>query len=332
MTNLLEVRDLAVQFHTHEGIVHAVNHISFSLAEGETLGIVGESGCGKTVSMLAVLRLLPFPVAEITSGKMLFLNDDLLKLSEEEIRHFRGAKLAMIFQDPMTSFNPVLPIGLQITEALMSHLNLSESQARVRAAELLEMVGIPGARERLKDYPHQFSGGMRQRAMIAMALSCSPKLLIADEPTTALDVTIQAQIVDLVKRLQNELGMAIVWVTHDLGLVARLASKVIVMYAGYIVEQASVTDLYRSPRHPYTLGLLGSLPRLDDDQGAMLTSIPGQPPDMIRLPLGCPFMPRCSFATLTCQEKNPALVDITPGHAAACWEVARTEGVWPHVG
>jgi oligopeptide transport system ATP-binding protein len=331
LAKLLEVKDLTVQFLTNEGVVHAVNHISFSIEEGETLGIVGESGCGKTVSMLAVLRLLPAPIAEITSGNIFFEDTNLLKLSEEEIRHFRGAKLAMIFQDPMTSLNPVLPIGLQITEALVSHFKMTDRQAQTRAIELLTMVGIPSAKERLKDYPHQFSGGMRQRAMIAMALSCGPKLLVADEPTTALDVTIQAQIVDLVKRLQSELGMAVIWITHDLGLVARLARRVIVMYAGYIVEQAPVRDLYHSPRHPYTIGLLSSLPRLDDDQDTALSSIPGQPPDMIKLPEGCPFLPRCRYATLICKSKNPSLDSLTTDHLAACWEVARTEGVWQDV-
>jgi oligopeptide transport system ATP-binding protein len=304
-----------------------VNHISFSIDEGETLGIVGESGCGKTVSMLAVLRLLPFPMAEIASGEMIFQDVNLLKLTEEEIRRFRGAKLAMIFQDPMTSLNPVLPIGIQITEALVSHFSMTDSQAQTRAAELLTMVGIPAAKERLKDYPHQFSGGMRQRAMIAMALSCGPKLLIADEPTTALDVTIQAQIVELVKRLQKELGMAVIWITHDLGLVARLARRVIVMYAGYIVEEAPVRDLYYFPRHPYTIGLLSSLPRLDDDRDTALSSIPGQPPDMIKLPPGCPFLLRCTYASPICQSKNPPLDQLAPDHLAACWEVARTEGV-----
>lgn len=331
MTKLLDVSDLSVQFKTNEGIVHAVNHISFSIEEGETLGIVGESGCGKTVSMLAVMGLLPVPMAEVPSGEIFFQDADLLKLTEEEFRHFRGAKLAMIFQDPMTSLNPVLPIGLQITEALTSHFNMNSSQAQARAVELLNMVGIPAAKERLKDYPHQFSGGMRQRAMIAMALSCGPKLLVADEPTTALDVTIQAQIVDLVKRLQSELGMAVIWITHDLGLVARLARRVIVMYAGYIVEEASVGDLYHFPRHPYTIGLLSSLPRLDDDREAALASIPGQPPDMIKLPMGCPYVPRCKYAISICQSKNPPLNELARDHFAACWEVARTEGVWQDV-
>ncbi len=331
MTKLLEVRNLTAQFKTNEGIVHAVNHISFSIEEGETIGIVGESGCGKTVSMLAVLRLLPVPIAEITSGGIFFQDTNLLKLTEEEIRRIRGAKLAMIFQDPMTSLNPVLPIGLQITEALVSHINMTGSQAQNRAVELLTMVGIPAAKERLRDYPHQFSGGMRQRAMIAMALSCGPKLLVADEPTTALDVTIQAQIVDLVKRLQNEMHMAVIWITHDLGLVARLARRVIVMYAGYIVEEAPVSDLYHFPRHPYTIGLLSSLPRLDDDREAALASIPGQPPDMIKLPQGCPFLPRCRYAVAKCQTNNPPLETLTPGHLAACWESARTDGVWKYV-
>lgn len=331
MEPLLEVRDLTTQFITPDGTVHAVNGITFTLDEGETLGIVGESGSGKTVSMLSVLRLLPQPAGRIEAGQIIFSGKDLLKLPDEEMRQIRGAKVAMIFQDPMTSLNPVLPVGLQITEAIGSHLSVNEHQARSRSIELLTMVGIPNAGERMSDYPHQFSGGMRQRVMIAMALSCNPSLLIADEPTTALDVTIQAQIVDLVKRLQGEMGMAVIWITHDLGLLARLARRVLVMYAGYIVEDAQVKELYRSPRHPYTLGLLGSLPRLDEDQAAMLTSIPGQPPDMITLPKGCPFAPRCSFATFHCQEENPNLSSVAPNHIAACWETARTAGVWQHV-
>jgi|WetSurMetagenome_2_1015567.scaffolds.fasta_scaffold30762_3 oligopeptide transport system ATP-binding protein len=330
LTNLLEVRDLSVEFQTHEGIVQAVNHISFSVVEGETLGIVGESGSGKTVTMLSVLGLLPVPMARVSSGQVFFMGEDLLKLPEENMRLVRGAKLAMIFQDPMTSLNPVLPVGLQISEAITSHLKLTKSQALSRTRELLELVGIPGAKDRLKDYPHQFSGGMRQRVMIAMAVSCGPRLLVADEPTTALDVTIQAQIVDMVKRLQKELDMAVIWITHDLGLVARLARRVIVMYAGYIMEQASVSDLYYSPRHPYTIGLLGSLPRLEDDGETMLTSIPGQPPDMIGLPAGCPFLPRCTYAVEKCKENNPLLSLIEPEHWVACAEVSRTQGAWKH--
>jgi len=319
MTALLEVQDLRTQFHTREGLVHAVNGISYQLDEGETLGIVGESGCGKSVGVLSLLRLIPEPPGKIASGQALFQGKDLLKMSPEEIRHVRGAQIAMVFQDPMTSLNPVLTIGRQLTEALELHMNMNKQQARDRAAELLSMVGIPQAADRLSDYPHQFSGGMRQRVMIAMALSCTPQLLIADEPTTALDVTIQAQIIDLVKRLRDELGMAIIWITHDLGIVAGLAKRVIVMYAGFIIEEAPVKDLYRDPRHPYTLGLLGSLPRVDETQHRRLVSIEGLPPDLLGLPPGCPFAARCVYRIDRCDKENPPLESVNPGHRKACW-------------
>lgn len=257
---LLDVQGLETTFKTPDGVVHAVNGVSFGLNEGETLGVVGESGCGKTVTMMSVLRLIASPPGKIVAGKAFFFGQDLLQISNEDIRHVRGAQISMVFQDPMTSLNPVLTIGRQMEEPLMLHIGMSQKQALARAAELLGMVGIPNAKERLNDYPHQFSGGMRQRVMIAMALSCSPQILIADEPTTALDVTIQAQITDLVKRLRDELGMAIIWITHDLGIVAGLAQRVIVMYGGYIIEEAPVRELYANPRHPYTIGLLGSLP------------------------------------------------------------------------
>ena len=259
---LLDVQGLETTFKTPDGVVHAVNGVSFGLNEGETLGVVGESGCGKTVTMMSVLRLIASPPGKIVAGKAFFFGQDLLQISNEDIRHVRGAQISMVFQDPMTSLNPVLTIGRQMEEPLMLHIGMSQKQALARAAELLGMVGIPNAKERLNDYPHQFSGGMRQRVMIAMALSCSPQILIADEPTTALDVTIQAQITDLVKRLRDELGMAIIWITHDLGIVAGLAQRVIVMYGGYIIEEAPVRELYANPRHPYTIGLLGSLPRV----------------------------------------------------------------------
>src|SRR5512136_3119743 len=262
-TPLLDVKGLETQFKTPDGIVHAVNRVTFSLQEGETLGIVGESGCGKSVTMLSLLQLIPRPPGKIASGTALLNGNDLLKMDEAEIRKVRGAQMAMIFQDPMTSLNPVLTIGFQLTEALELHLGMDKEKARQRAAELLTMVGIPQARDRLNDYPHQFSGGMRQRVMIAMALSCNPQVLIADEPTTALDVTIQAQIVDLVKSLRDELGMAVIWITHDLGVVASMAQRILVMYAGYIIEEAAAAELYTHPSHPYTLGLLGSLPRVD---------------------------------------------------------------------
>src|SRR5512133_3746108 len=263
MGDLLDVQGLETQFRTREGTVHAVNGVSFGLKEGETLGIVGESGCGKSVTVMSMLRLIPTPPGKVSAGKALFQGKDLLKMSDEEIRHIRGSQISVIFQDPMTSFNPVLTIGRQVAEPLEVHLGMSRNQAYERVTELMSMVGIPNPKDRLADYPHQFSGGMRQRMMIAMALTCSPQILIADEPTTALDVTIQAQIVELVKKLRDELGMAIVWITHDLGIIAGLADRVNVMYAGYIIEEAEVKRLYANPQHPYTLGLLGSLPRLD---------------------------------------------------------------------
>ncbi len=319
MAALLEVKDLKTQFHTREGLVYAVNGISYQMEEGETLGIVGESGCGKSVGVLSLLRLIPEPPGKIANGQALFQGKDLLKMSPEEIRHVRGAQIAMVFQDPMTSLNPVLTIGRQLTEALELHMGMNKQQARDRAAELLSMVGIPQAGDRLNDYPHQYSGGMRQRVMIAMALSCTPQLLIADEPTTALDVTIQAQIIDLVKRLRDELGMAIIWITHDLGIVAGLAKRVIVMYAGFIIEEAQVKDLYSDPRHPYTLGLLGSLPRVDETQHRRLVSIEGLPPDLLGLPQGCPFAARCVYRIDRCEKENPPLEPVSPGHWKACW-------------
>jgi len=319
MAALLEIKDLRTQFHTREGLVYAVNGISYELAEGETLGIVGESGCGKSVSVLSLMRLIPEPPGKIAGGQAVFQGKDLLKMSGEEIRHVRGAQIAMVFQDPMTSLNPVLTIGRQLTEALELHLGMSQQQSRERAVELLNMVNMPQSVGRLDDYPHQFSGGMRQRVMIAMALSCNPQLLIADEPTTALDVTIQAQIVELVKRLRDEMGMAIIWITHDLGIIAGLAKRVIVMYAGFIIEEAPVKELYSDPRHPYTLGLLGSLPRVDETAHRRLVSIEGLPPDLLGLPPGCPFAPRCVYAVDRCRKENPPLEPVSPGHYKACW-------------
>jgi oligopeptide transport system ATP-binding protein len=300
-------------------VVHAVNGITYHLKEGETLGIVGESGCGKSVGVMSIMRLIPMPPGKIVAGQVLFQGRDLLKVSDEEMRSVRGNKIAMIFQDPMTSLNPVLTIGRQVSEALELHLGMSRAEARQRTIELLEMVGIPSAGDRVDDYPHQFSGGMRQRVMIAMGLSCSPQLLIADEPTTALDVTIQAQIIELVKKLRDEIGMAIIWITHDLGVVAGLADRVAVMYAGFIVEEAPVKELYANPRHPYTLGLLGSLPRLDEQRGRRLTSIEGLPPDLIDLPRGCPFYARCNYRVDRCQAENPQLEPAGLNHTVACW-------------
>jgi oligopeptide transport system ATP-binding protein len=315
---ILKVEDLITRFYTPEGVVHAVNGVNFELGEGETLGVVGESGCGKSVTMLSIMQLVARPPGKIEQGKAWFHNKDLIAMDAEEIRSVRGAQMAMIFQDPMTSLNPVLTIEKQLTEPLLLHMGMTKKQARDRAVELMQMVGIPEPEKRLADYPHQFSGGMRQRVMIAMALSCNPQILIADEPTTALDVTIQAQIVDLVKRLRDELGMAIIWITHDLGVVARLAQRVIVMYAGFIIEQAPVNELYANPGHPYTLGLIGSLPRLDSDTHERLTAIRGAPPLLFQKPVGCPFSVRCNYAFDRCRE-NPPLMQIGPDHWVACW-------------
>jgi len=316
---VIQVKDLKTRFHTDDGTVHAVNGISYHVDEGETLGIVGESGCGKSVSVLSVLKLLPQPPAEINAAEIIFTGQDISNIPEDEMRDIRGSQIAMIFQDPMTSLNPVLTVGFQLMEPLKTHLGMTNDEARDRSAELLLLAGIPDANQRLEDYPHQFSGGMRQRVMIAMALTCNPILLIADEPTTALDVTIQAQIVDLVKRLRDQFGMSLIWITHDLGVVAGLADRVVVMYAGFIVEQAPVVELYGSSKHPYTIGLLNSLPRMDGNPGEKLESIEGAPPDLIALPEGCPFAVRCGFAKDICLEQNPPLVNISPEHKLACW-------------
>ncbi len=319
MTVILEVKDVVTRFRMSEKTVHAVNGVSFSLDEREILCVVGESGCGKSVTMLSLLRLIPEPPGDIVRGEANFLGRNLFELTAAELREVRGAQIGIVFQDPMTSLNPVLPIGRQIAEVLVEHLSLSHSQVRSRTIELLELVGIPHAESRVNNYPHQFSGGMRQRVMIAMALACNPKILIADEPTTALDVTIQAQIVDLVKRLRRELGMAVIWITHDLALVASLAERVVVMYAGFIVEQAPVKELFNNPRHPYTIGLMQSVPGMDDATGQPLASIAGAPPDMLRAPQGCPFAPRCSYVMDLCREENPGLLPVARDHVAACW-------------
>ncbi len=318
-SELLNVQGLETQFKTPEGVVHAVNGVDFTLKEGETLGVVGESGCGKSVSMLSILRLIQQPPGKIVAGEAMFRGQDLLKMTKEEIRHVRGGQISMVFQDPMTSLNPVMTIGKQLAEPLMLHLGLNKEQARDRSVELLEQVGIPHAADRLKDYPHQYSGGMRQRVMIAMALSCAPQILIADEPTTALDVTIQAQIVELVIRLREEVGMAIVWITHDLGVVASIAHRVNVMYGGFIIEESPIRDLYAHPSHPYTIGLLGSLPQIHEQRRQRLCSIEGMPPMLYKKPHSCPFSPRCRWVVEHCRLENPPLMPVGDNHRAACW-------------
>jgi oligopeptide transport system ATP-binding protein len=317
---ILEVENLATRFYTDDGTVNAVNGISYSLHEGETVGIVGESGCGKSVHALSVMRLIPIPPGEISDGVVNYRGRDLLRLSDSEMRSVRGGEIAMIFQDPMTSLNPVMRIGTQIVEVLRLHAGMDGADARERAIEMLALVGIPEPDQRIDSYPFEFSGGMRQRAMIAMALAGNPQILIADEPTTALDVTIQAQILDLVRRLREKIGMAIIWITHDLGIMAGLAERMMVMYAGFFVEKAPVKELYEDPRHPYTRGLLSSLPRMDRrKEGLRLVPILGRPPDLLSLPKGCPFLPRCRYSISRCVEENPTLQEISPGHEIACW-------------
>ncbi len=315
---LLNVVDLETNFFTSEGVVHAVDGVSYQMKAGETLGLVGESGSGKSVSALSLMRLIPNPPGKITAGEVWFDGENLLDVDDKRIREIRGNDIAMVFQEPMTSLNPVLTIGRQLTEALQLHLNLSTTDANARAVELLHMVGIPAAEERLFDYPHQFSGGMRQRVMIAMALSCDPKLLLADEPTTALDVTIQAQVLEVMARLSRELGTAVIVITHNLGVVARYADRVNVMYGGRIVEMGPAAEIYHEPRHAYTLGLLESVPRLDAREGRLIP-IEGSPPDLTNLPNGCAFAPRCRFATDQCREERPELSEVAPDHHAACW-------------
>ena len=318
MTNLLEVKNLSTYFFTPEGVVKAVDDITYDLEEGETLALVGESGCGKSVSALSIMRLIQRP-GRTVSGEVNFAGQDLLALDDSDMRRIRGKDMAMIFQEPMTSLNPVLTIGKQLTEALMLHLGLEQDAANERAGDLLQRVGIPEGRGRLRDYPHQFSGGMRQRVMIAMALSCDPKMLIADEPTTALDVTIQAQILELVKALGEEMGTAVLIITHNLGVVARYADRVNVMYAGKIIERGTAREIYTNPRHPYTIGLLNSVPRLDQPRKEQLDPIEGSPPDLIGLPEGCSFRPRCRYAIDRCAVEYPPLVEVSDGHTAACW-------------
>ncbi|MBI2368966.1 MAG: ABC transporter ATP-binding protein [Deltaproteobacteria bacterium] len=323
MRALLEVRDLRTGFFTAEGTVKAVDGISYVVHEGETVALVGESGCGKSVSALSIMRLIPDPPGRIVGGEVLFQGLPLFTLDEEAMRRIRGKEIAMVFQEPMTSLTPVLTIGRQLTETLEVHLEMPPAEATARAVELLRLVGISNPEHRLAQYPHEFSGGMRQRVMIAMALSCRPKLILADEPTTALDVTIQAQILELLKGLSQRLGVAMVIITHNLGVVARYADQVNVMYAGKLIEQGTAREIYRNPRHPYTLGLLHSVPRLDQPRRARLDPIDGQPPDLAWLPPGCSFRPRCRFAVERCAHEIPPLTPVGDGHRSACWEADR---------
>ena len=320
MRTLLEIENLQTQFFTSAGAVKAVDGISYNVEEGETVAVVGESGCGKSVSALSILRLVADPPGKVVGGSIRFQGRDLLRLSDAEMRAVRGNDIAMVFQEPMTSLNPVLTIGLQLTETLQHHLGKSDKQANARAIDLLKMVGISEPERRLAQYPHHLSGGMRQRVMIAVALACEPKLIIADEPTTALDVTIQAQILELMKDLTRRLGVALIVITHNLGVVARYADRVNVMYAGKIIETGGAEEIYHNPRHPYTLALLKSVPRLDLPRQAKLDPVEGQPPDLARLGAECPFRPRCRFATERCERENPTLEEVSPGHFSACWE------------
>jgi len=325
---LLDVRNLTTYFYTQDGVVKAVNGISFQVNKGETVAIVGESGCGKSVTSLSVLRLIAQPPGKIMSGEAMLDSIDLLKLSKEEMRKVRGARISMIFQEPMSSLNPVLTVGRQLTEALQLHLHMGKKESLVEATKLLNLVGIPQADRRLKDYPHHFSGGMRQRVMIAMAISCKPQLVIADEPTTAVDVTIQSQLLELIRGITDEMGMSLILITHNLGVVARYAQRVYVMYAGTVVEQGSALDVYHHPLHPYTSGLLDSVPRLDEPRKARLAPIEGQPPDMMCPQVGCPFQPRCTYAIPKCSTKKPELDEIAESHFAACWVASNGETPW----
>ena len=315
---LLDVRNLTTHFHTQDGVVKAVQDVSYNVARGETVALVGESGCGKTVSALSIVRLIAEPPGKIISGQVLFDGIDLLKLSKEEIARVRGARIGMIFQEPMTALNPVLTIGRQITEALEFHLNMTPSQARSEAIDLLKLVGIPQAEQRINEYPHRFSGGMRQRAMIAMAISCRPRLIIADEPTTVVDVTIQAQLLELIRGITRELGTSLILITHNLGIVARYANRVFVMYAGRIVESGPANRVYHRPTHPYTAGLLASVPRLDEPRKTRLAPIEGQPPDLIAPPSGCGFCDRCQYAGTACTEEGISLRQVEDQHYTAC--------------
>jgi oligopeptide transport system ATP-binding protein len=316
---LLEVKDLKTIFKTDEGIVQAVNGVSFYVNKRETLGIVGESGCGKSVTNLSLMGLIPSPPGKILNGEAIFDGTDLLKLKDSDKRKIRGKKISMIFQDPMTSLNPYLRISTQMTEVLIEHDNLTKKQAIEKSVEMLKLVGIPSAEKRIFSYPHEFSGGMRQRVMIAMALSTNPQLLIADEPTTALDVTIQAQILDLLHELQEKVQMSIILITHNLGVVARMTERIIVMYAGYIVEENTTENIFKNPSHPYTRGLLKSVPRIDEEEKDKLYSIPGTPPNLVNLPKACPFYPRCERKLEICTKEVPPLKQIDENHRLACF-------------
>jgi peptide/nickel transport system ATP-binding protein/oligopeptide transport system ATP-binding protein len=319
MAPLLEVKNIRTYFHTQDGVVKAVDGVSYDVNRGETIALVGESGCGKTVSALSILRLVAEPAGKIMSGEILFNGVDLLKLSDAEMHKMRGAKISIIFQEPQTSLNPVLTIGRQISEGLEFHKNMSVHDGMQEATRLLKLVGIPHPERRVYEYPHQFSGGMRQRAMIAIAIACQPQLIIADEPTTVVDVTIQAQLLELIRNITKELDTALILITHNLGIVARYAKRVFVMYAGNIVEYGQAMDVYHQPCHPYTAGLLASVPRLDEPRKNRLQPIEGQPPDLIAPPLGCSFQARCVYSIPQCSKEKPVLTQVTPGHFAACW-------------
>ena len=326
MSPLLEVKNLRTHFYTFEGVVKAVDGVSYDLEEGETLGLVGESGCGKSVSAMSLMRLIPDPPGKIVDGEILFEGQDVLQLSMDEMRHIRGAKMSMVFQEPMTSLNPVLNLEKQLGETLQLHKGMTKQEARQESVELLARVGIPDPERRVRQYPHQFSGGMRQRVMIAMALSCNPRVIIADEPTTALDVTIQAQILELMKGLTQEFGVSMIVITHNLGVVARYADRMNIMYAGKIIERGESAEIYSNPRHPYTVGLLKSVPRLDLPRRTRLDPIEGQPPDLIAVPKGCAFRERCKWAVDKCATEEPGLESVAEGHYSACW---RSEDLGP---
>ena len=328
MSALLEVNDLSTRFFTPAGVVNAVTDVSFDLREGESLALVGESGCGKSITALSIMRLIPSPPGRIVSGSVRFMGQDLLAQDEEAMRRIRGNQIGMVFQEPMTSLNPVLTIGRQLTESVQTHLGWDAAAANARAVELLSLVGIPDAKRRLSAYPHEFSGGMRQRVMLAMALGCNPKLLIADEPTTALDVTIQAQILELIRRAQRDLGVAVILITHNLGVVARYVDRINVMYAGRIVERGGLAEIFSDPKHPYTEGLLASVPRLDKPKGARLVPIEGMPPDLSGLPPGCSFHDRCAYVRDRCLADVPPLLPVggDSEREAACWAVNGADG------